>query len=252
MAARLDSDIARDERRRKLVVVLALAVLLAVVLAVGFYLGQLAVHSGMGKNPMSFRALRGELFAARDELAEREAELEAELEVLRTRHAVDRAALEIVRSDLAANNEEIASLEEGLNFYRSLMAPGDLDEGLSIRSIELVAGAEPQHVSYRVVLLQQQSGKHQMVNGKVSVTVVGVMAGETHEYPLSALSDDIEDSAIAMSFRYFQSVEGELTIPEGFEPHSVHVVASATTPSKIEIGEDFPWQLQERFTHVGK
>ncbi len=78
MAARLDSDIARDERRRKLVVVLALAVLLAVVLAVGFYLGQLAVHSGMGKNPMSFRALQGEFLLPVMSWREREAELEVQ------------------------------------------------------------------------------------------------------------------------------------------------------------------------------
>ena len=248
MAAQLDSDIARDARQRKLIVVLTLALVLALVLAVGFYLGQLPASSGMGKNQPAFRPLQAELLAARDESAERK----AELEVQRTRNAVDRAALEMLRSDLATRSEQIAGLEEGLNFYRSLMTPGDIDEGLSIRSIELIAAPEPRHYSYRIVLLQQQASKHKMVKGKLSVTVVGVLAGEKQEYPLSALSDDIEESVIAMNFRYFQSVEGELTIPGGFEPKSVQVVAKAAAPRKIEIGEDFPWQLQERFTHVGK
>lgn len=238
----------RELRRRKLIVVLALALVLALVLAVGFYLGQMAAYSGMGRNPTSYRTLQAQLLAAQDTLSERD----SELEVQRTRHAVDRAALEMVRSDLATQNEQIAGLEEGLNFYRSLMVPGDLDEGLSIRGIELVAGVEPRHYAYRIVLLQQQARKQPMVVGKLRVTVTGMQGQEALEYPLVALSGDIKEDAIAINFRYFQSVEGELTVPEGFEPQSVRVMAQVTKPRKIEVGDEFPWQLQERFTHAGK
>ena len=41
-------------------------------------------------------------------------------------------------------------------------------------------------------------------------------------------------------------------LPEGFEPRSVSLVATATTPRKMEAREEFPWQLKEKFTHVGK
>lgn len=238
----------REIRRRKLIVVLTVALVLALALAVGFYLGQMATYSGMGRNPTSYRTLQAQLLASQDKLSERE----SELEVQRTRHAVDRAALEMVRSDLATQNEQIAGLEEGLNFYRSLMVPGDLDKGLSIRGIELVAGAESRHYAYRIVLLQQQARKQPMVVGKLHVTVTGMQAEEPLEYPLGAISGGLTEDAIAIKFRYFQSVEGELTVPEGFEPQSVRVTAQVTKPRKIEVGEEFPWQLQERFTHAGK
>ena len=43
-----------------------------------------------------------------------------------------------------------------------------------------------------------------------------------------------------------------MSLPEGFEPVSINVVATATTPRKTEVREQFPWQVKERFTHVGK
>ncbi len=48
------------------------------------------------------------------------------------------------------------------------------------------------------------------------------------------------------------SGEGELELPEGFQPGSVNLVATASSPRKAEVRVQFPWQLQERFTHVGK
>ena len=47
-------------------------------------------------------------------------------------------------------------------------------------------------------------------------------------------------------------IKGLLTLPEGFEPEGVRIVATARSPRRMEATGDYPWQVQERFTHVGK
>ena len=86
----------------------------------------------------------------------------------------------------------------------------------------------------------------------MEVTLHGELDGEPASLALADLSDDVTDNRMALRFRYFQSVEGELSLPTGFSPETVAVEARATTPRKMEVREEFPWQVQEKFTHVGK
>jgi Family of unknown function (DUF6776) len=242
------SRLMRDQRRRKLVITLCATLLLAVVLAAGFYLGQRAAYSGMGRSPGSYRALQVELAAVKGALELRN----GELDVQRTRHDVDRSALELVRREIASQKEQIAALEEGLQFYRGLMAPDETDQGLSLYELELIPGKEPRQYAFRIVIQQQAARKHALVKGELRAAVFGVLDSEQVEYSLAELSDDIDGDAIELVFRYFQAIEGEIILPQGFEPGGMRLVATARSPRKLEVREEFSWQLQERFTHVGK
>mgnify|MGYP001042054159 FL=1 len=226
--------------------------LLAVLISLGFvvaafYIGERAAYSGMGLNPELYRAMKTQL----PELQAQLLVAEARLEVQSTQNQMGQQALEMVRRDLADQKEQIASLEEGLQFYRSLMAPGEIAQGLSLRPLELVALDSPGYYSYRIVA-QQEARKHSQLKGELSAEVIGVLAGQQVSYSLAELSSDIEGSEIALRFRYFQSIDGELSLPEGFEPRSVSLVATATAPRKMEVREQYPWQVTEKFTHVGK
>ncbi len=237
----------RYRQRRKRILVLMAVLASALVLALGFYLGQRAAYSGMNIDPDAYRAMELELPVARQQ----QKLLAGELQVQRTRHEVDRRALEMVRQELAAQNERIAELGEGLRFYTSLMAPEEINNGLSLRDIELVARDEPGRYAYRIVV-QQESRKHPLLKGELYAEVFGIMGEQQLSYPLAELSDDLEDDVVQLRFRYFQAIEGELALPSGFEPRGVSVVASSSTPRKAEVRERYLWQLQERFTHVGQ
>jgi len=248
IAPRHRSTTAHNRQRRERRVILLVALAAALVLAAGFYLGQRVAYGGMGIEPESYRNMQLELPLARDQVKA----LGAELKVQRTLNEVDRRALEIVRRDLAAQKERIADLEEGLLFYRSLMAPGDITHGLSLREIEIVEREEPGRYAYRIVV-QQEALKHELIRGQLTVEVLGLLDGEQVGYPLAELADDVvEEAALALRFRYFQAIEGELLLPAGFEPRVVSVSAVIKTPIKADVGERFPWQVQEKFTHVGK
>ena len=226
--------------------------LLAVVILLGFmvaafYLGERAAYSGMGLNPELYRAMKAQIPRLQGQLTE----VEAQLEVQSTQNQMGQQALEMVRRELADQKEQIASLEEGLQFYRSLMAPGEIAQGLSLRPLELVALDIPGQFSFRMVA-QQEARKHAQLKGDLSAQVNGVLAEQQVSYSFAELSPDVDTPLIELRFRYFQSIEGSLILPEGFEPRSVSLVATATAPRKMEVREQYPWQVKEKFTHVGK
>ncbi|MCB1675470.1 MAG: hypothetical protein KDI01_04230 [Halioglobus sp.] len=220
------------------------AVSLAAALAAGFYLGQRAAYSDMGLDPRQYREMQRELPLSRDEVSR----LRGEVEVQRTRREVDRTSLEMVRREIADYRQQIGDLEEALQFYRSLMAPGSIARGLSLRSLELVATNQPQRFAYRIVA-QQAARKHALIKGVLRAEVFGVLDGQEVSYPLSELSPDVQASGLPLQFRYFQTIEGLLVLPEGFDPKEVRAVASARAPRKTEVQKSFPWRVQEKFSY---
>ncbi len=248
MPARVSEFVVEQMSQRSLRMSLLVSGLTGILLLAGaFYLGEQAAYSGMGLDPEHYRDLEEKV----PQLKERIAKLESESAVQRTRAAVDASALEMVRKDLAIQQEEISSLEEGLRFYRSLMAPGEIAQGLSLRPLELVVLAqEERRYAFRIVA-QQESRKHDMLRGSLRAEVFGMQGGLEVSYPLAELSDDVDGESIDLKFRYFQSVEGSLTLPEGFEAAGISVEADASKPSKMEARERFPWQPREKFANVG-
>lgn len=173
------------------------------------------------------------------------------LEVERKRHELDERALELVRSEIATGSQDRAALQEQLRFYRALMAPGRGAQSVSIRPPELVAKDDTGKVAFSV-LVQQKANKHQRVRGTLTLQVKGMLAGQEVLYPVSELTDHLAEPEVELQFRYFQALEGELALPPNFEPTSLEVSAQITKPKKWVLDESFPWELQEKFTHVGK
>lgn len=247
ISQRQRSQSVTSHRRRRLLQVIFAVLLLALAVAAGFYLGQQAAYSGMGMDEKSYRSMQRELPVVRRELKA----LQGDLQVQRTRNKVDSKALEMLRQEIAGQKERTADLEEGLRFYKGLMAPAEVANGLRFRAPELVVQAESGRYAYRIVV-QQEALKHEMVKGSLQVEVFGLLGGQNVTYPLTELSGDLEDGALILQFRYFQAVTGELSLPEGFKPEGMNLVATVRKPRKTEVREQFPWHIQERFTHVGK
>ncbi len=190
--------------------------------------------------------------AAIAQLRERVAGLEDELRVSRLRAEMDGAAQEMLRVELAGYKEQIAALQEGLLFYKSLIAPSEqIAEGLSLREVELVALEPDRRFGFRIVA-QQEARRHDLLKGQLRAQVYGLRDGEAVTYPLSALSEDLVDEWVSLRFRYYQSVEGVLSLPEGFEPQGIRITAVAHAPRRMEAVGDFPWRVKERFFHVGQ
>ena len=228
----------------KLIFVLLL--FFAVLLLAGFYLGR---HSG-------YRDVQAPVDAAeiaRSQLSDLREALDialGELQMLRTGHEVDSQVIELLRSEMAAEKQRTAELEEGLSFYRSMLVSDDPEKGLDLHEPELVPGDKKGQFAYRI-FVQQKDREYEMVEGVLAVDVFGVREEEPVSYPLAQLSEDFGENAATLHFRYFQSIEGKLALPEGFLPRGIVLAARTNKPRETETREEYPWELQERFINVG-
>ena len=235
-----------DPARRRLVI--GLLVLAAVLLPLGGYFA--GGYSSVATIDAAVSEL--ETLRQRQMLAERELDELRQWKMNReTREDVDGNALELVRQRLAEQQALITELEQGIRFYKSLMAPGEVEDGLSIRGIDLVPGLVRDSYQFRV-LVQQSARKHDVLTGELRVEIQGQQGGEPMSYELSVLSEQVPKSQIRLKFKYFQAIDGELTLPDGFVPRKMVAYAKSTRPRKVEVRKEFPWSVQEKLTHVGQ
>lgn len=162
---------------------------------------------------------------------------------------IDRVAVSDVRDDLKNYQDTIAGLTEEISFYKGLMSPSERDRGLSIRSLDFYRSSAEPHIQFKLVL-QQTAVKHKLLKGTVRIVLVGqqqVADGVVADrrYALADLSTDIDKKDIALRFKYFHNIEGELVLPVGFDVQKVELVARATEPKKVQIEKTYNWQLQE-------
>lgn len=156
---------------------------------------------------------------------------------------VDRQSVEEVRQLLRDEKKKIAALNEEIRFYKGLMSPTELVSGLGIRAWEIYATDVPGVYQYKL-LMQQLAVKHRLLKGKVAVNLVAKSDDKQQRHNLAALSDQVKSSEITLRFKYFQSIEGELSLPEGFVPEWVEVVASASSPKTVKLEKNYDWLVQ--------
>ena len=133
--------------------------------------------------------------------------------------------------------DRIAQLNEEINFYKGIMVPNAADQGLRIERLKFSSNV-PGRVRYSL-LLTQVVDKHDYdyVQGGIRISVVGQEAGQEKSFNLSELDHGKEDT-VEFRFRYFQRINGELMLPDGFEPREVMVVARSSGANAQRFGEN--------------
>lgn len=228
--------LARPIRRWLVVGVLALA-------ALGAWLvyGQ-GYQRGLGMHPI----LQQELEALRERRRESDrliAQLSQEMVKLRQGAMIDRDAARQVRETVIETNEEMAALREEIAFYRSLMTPTAAEQGLGIRSLELRAASEPGCYEYELVL-QQRASKHRTLKGEFDVSVAGQINGADVVLSLEQLTAGEAAQSSRFQFKYFQKLQGDLRLPEGFEPASIAVSARTWSRPVVKVERNFVWLVR--------
>ena len=69
---------------------------------------------------------------------------------------------------------------------------------------------------------------------------------------LSSKSPEKSVKDLSYRFKYFQNIEGDIELPEGFKPlrMSIEILPRGRERDKIE--KSIPWPNEESTTHVGK
>lgn len=183
------------------------------------------------------------------QLSEREqqlADLERKLVILERGSKVERMANENVRQEVTALNEKIYQLQKKITFYKSIMAPASGGRQLKIHDLELTAGVKTGHVRYKIVLTQI-TNRRDVIKGTVAFTVIGSQAGTRVELTSKQLGIGSGDGRWGhrFSFRYFEELEGEMRLPEGFEPEMLRVAARSTGKKPAVAEREIPWFSKE-------
>ncbi|MEM7220907.1 MAG: DUF6776 family protein [Pseudomonadota bacterium] len=166
------------------------------------------------------------------------AELRAELDALRLAREVDGAASQETRANIQGLQTQIATLEEEVAFYRSIMAPEEQDKGLHIERVVLKPTRLDRVYRYELVIAQR-AVSHSWQTGDIYFELHGNDGATRRVLALTEMAE-LENYPLEFRLRYFQRFAGELTLPEDFLPETVIVTLDGERSDIIEQRE-YPW-----------
>jgi hypothetical protein len=183
---------------------------------------------------------RQTLLADRSRLQERVAQLGQKLADAEISSQVDSDSVVIVREALLSLEQDLADQRQELTFYKGMMAPSELEKGLTIGEWDVSRQEGTSRYDFRLVM-QQLAAVHRLTKGRVSISIEGIKNGGLVKLPISELSPQMDSVSLKLRFKYFQNIEGELELPEGFEPRSVVVDARSSGKKPEQRQKTFDW-----------
>ena len=213
--------------RRPLVIAIS-AFLSVVCLVVGYALGENKVFA----ERTSSLILTEDLVEANERIVALEARLvDAELNV-----GVKETASNQLREDMSELHQKVERLESEVTFYKSLMAPNELTQGLQISELDITPNADVFHFE---LLLTQKALRRRFINGTVSLALKGVDdSGNEVVKPFTELTENSQ-YPLKFKFRFFQDLTGEFTLPQGLDIQEVVVIAKQN--GKDPLTATFAW-----------
>ena len=132
-----------------------------------------------------------------------------------------RRANALLRESEKERQDEIASLQADLAFYRRLGGANGSQAPLAVHYLELQPTPSPQ--VYRIIFtLTQNLRWAAVISGRVQLGLDGIHNGvAAHLTEEQLLADSAEP--LDFQFKYFQQLERLITLPEGFEPTQLTV-----------------------------
>ncbi len=143
-----------------------------------------------------------------------------------------------IKNQLKENISHQKELQEQIYFYKSVIAPEELNKkGVSVFLVQVLKPVRSKN-SYPIeIVLRKHNTQGLVSSGRIEVSVEGqyIHTLEDSTYAPKVL----QFKSLDFSFKYFQRVVGEIDIPTGFVPQSLYltVVAKKSEP----IVERYTW-----------
>ena len=170
------------------------------------------------------------------------ADLRRELAVMRAAGRVDRESYGRVSREIDDLESQVAELNEELAFFRGVMSPAEGDSELQVQTVQIQPADEARAFRLRLVLVQP-GPQDKRVTGALEVTLSGNDEDGKRRLSISQLGAEPAD--LRYAFRYFQIVERDVTLPEGFTPDRVDIRLRPARRGADEIEVSFPWRLDD-------
>ena len=168
-------------------------------------------------------------------------ELKRQVAILERSGLLDQRVNETDQKTLSSLRDQLATLEQDLSFYKNVISKQTDETGLMVSEWSLKRISESNRYRYKLAVRQQDADGDTYLNGHVNVNLVGTQNGRNVVYSLSEISKEQEQTDIKLRFKFFQDIEGELTLPENFLPEYVKIVGVEINPVRKTIDRDYPW-----------
>jgi hypothetical protein len=189
---------------------------LLAVLAIGLLAGYLAGNRQ--------ELAQGSLLEVQQQTLTRQAEaigkLESDLGVKQTQLATQQAAFEQLQQQLKSQESQSQELKRQLAFFERIMRPEGEQSGVVIDNLTVQESSVPNRYHYRLALTQPAK-QRELFRGQVQIRVEGSQHGEPKI--LSGRDLQMKAGAGRYSLRYFQLLEGDWQLPDGFVPDRIRI-----------------------------
>ena len=189
----------------------------------------------------SSRVLQDEvrfLSAELESISSRMEWLQARQTVLEQETAVMRQANRLLREHESERQAELGRLQSELDFYRRLSGTSGTQAGLDIYRAEIIP-TESDQVFQFVLTLTQNIRRAAIISGQARLDIEGILDDHPITLGWSQVSEE-EMPEPVFRFKYFQQLEGYLTLPRGFSPTRLLVTLEAKGQRK-PIVRDYEW-----------
>ena len=204
--------------------------------AFAYHRGQLSA----GLDAAALMLERREATTKATRLEAENARLNARVPELEMARQLDREAYGQVEKTLGDLQSQLSRQGDDLAFYRSIVSPEDGVQGLRIHRFEVQPGGRPGEYQLRLTLIQ--SMRHESVAAGLAQLVIHGMQGDRPARHTVGELLGRPQAQLPFSFRYFQTIEQAVTLPEGFQAFEVEVeVRSGKLRSPLQ--QSFPWKV---------
>jgi hypothetical protein len=223
---------------RRIVVIVAVTLLAAFALYVIYELGRYDA----GYDRLAVAQQRAELEAAIEHLKQDNHELNlriAEIDTQRIGWAREQAEVSRTIGDLQA---QVARQSQDLAFYHGVNAqPAAAALGVSIQQVRIGATSEPAHFRVHLTLVRSVHADD-VVNGSAVLQLEGEAQGREESLGLAALTAGAQRE-LPFSFRYYQNLDQEITIPAGLRPERLSIEVRSSRKGIAPFSQTFMWNV---------
>jgi hypothetical protein len=165
--------------------------------------------------------------------------LRERIAVLERAGQIDKQGYGGVEKSLKQAQDEMLELKEEVAFYRGIVSPTETASGLSIADFRVSGIGEERAYRFKLVLTQIKSNTR-IVKGYARVAFEGIENGAQVEHTLHKVSGGALDK-LKLRFMYFQNIEGEVVLPEGFLPSRVVIDVVPSGKGRTRLKKTFDW-----------
>lgn len=210
---------------------------------IGLLCSAFAYHRGQlsaGLDAASVALERREAAARVARLEEENTRLNAKVAELEMARELDREAYGQVEKTLGDLQSQLSRQGDDLAFYRSIVSPEDGIQGLRIHRFEVLPGSRAGEYRLRLTLIQ--SMRHESVAAGLAQLVVHGMQGDRPARHTVGELLGRPQAQLPFSFRYFQTIEQAVALPEGFQAFEVEVQVRSGK-LRFPMQQSFPWKV---------